>query len=184
MRRFAILGKANSGKNTVGKLIKKQFKLEPCKYIAFADPIKKIAKLMFPSIPERFLTGSSKFRSEIIPNAFKNGKPLTIRQLLIDIGNGAREYDPDIWIKALNQTLEKNKDSSIIITDERFRNEFDFLKKMGFTQIRIYREDCSNINDISETGQDEISDSEFDYIIYNNKSIKKLKEDISKIAIM
>src|SRR5271170_6405611 len=101
MYKIAITGKANTGKNTVGKLLVKGLSDQTIdyvnlsgpvmgassKFIAFADPIKKMARLAFPIIPRKWLYGPSKFRSEVIPGAFKNGVPLTVRQLLIDLGN-------------------------------------------------------------------------------------------------
>lgn len=196
MYKIAICGKANSGKNTVSKFIVKELRRQPkdkphlsCKYIAFADPIKAMIRLMFPSLPEKYLTGSSSYRSSIISNAFKNGQPLTVRQLLTDLGTEVgRSYNQTIWLDAFDNAFEKAKANDydiVIVTDVRFRNEFDHLKKLGFYQIRLLRgepELSVKTGHSSETEQDTIKDDEFDYILHNNSTLKDLKKEVTNIV--
>lgn len=199
MYKIAITGKANSGKNTLGELVvdhlRERLFLEKrvksvynsAKYIAFADPLKKMARESFPKIPRKWLYGPSKFREEVIPGAFKNGVPLTVRQLLIDLGNDfGRKYQPDLWIRNLEHRvnkLSKNpKTQMIVVTDCRFRNEFDFLKESGFFQIRLLRDSHTKINDVSETNQDGILDSEFDYVVHNNGTLSDLTKEARLIS--
>lgn len=194
MYKIAICGKANTGKNTVSKLIRKEIAKNQkgifCEYIAFADPIKAMIRIMFPDLPEKYLTSSSHFRSEAIPGAFKDGQPLTVRQLLIDLGTGlGRNYKETIWLEnfdnSFKKAVAKNK-NMIIVTDVRFRNEFDHMKSQGFFQIRLLRD--ANIqasaqsNHVSETNQNTIADSEFDYVLDNNGTLKDLKNEVSKIV--
>lgn len=198
MYKIAITGKANSGKNTLGELvidhlheliIEKRGRSElnkQARYIAFADPLKKMARIAFPSIPRKWLYGSSKYRAEIIPGAFKEGVPLTVRQLLIDLGNDfGRKYQSDLWIRNLEHRvnkLSKGKAQAIVVTDCRFRNEFDYLKSAGFYQIRLLRDSHTKINDVSETNQDGILDDEFDYIVNNNGTLSDLIKEARKIS--
>lgn len=192
MFKIAICGKANSGKNTVSKLIYKSLykkfvgkKTIGKEYIAFADPIKKIVRTMFPDLPEKFLTGSSKFRSEIVPGAFKDGVPLTVRQLLIDIGTNGRSYKESIWLDAFDVAFKKAIDKQkalIIVTDVRFINEFNHLKSKGFSNIRLLRDSHSKIDHASETAQDGIHNDEFDFIINNNGTLNDLKDEVKKIV--
>lgn len=191
MIKIAILGKANSGKNTLAKMITKEIRaslkpklgLQSVAYIAFADPIKKIIQIMFPSLPKKFLYSSSKYRSQCIPGSFKDGQPLTVRQALMDLGTGlGRQYNDKIWIEAFEYSFNKNKDKDIIIIpDLRFRNEFNYLKSKGFFMIKIFRNSSSNINHISEIDQDQILDNEFDYILSNNASKSNLKSEVINI---
>jgi hypothetical protein len=191
MYKIAITGKANSGKNTVSKLLtasllaKSKYRTD-AHYIAFADPIKKMIRLSFPQVPRKWLYGSSKYRTEIIPGAFKDGKPLTVRQLLIDLGNDfGRKYKSDLWICNFDHSLaklEKKNPAAIIVTDCRFRNEFDHLKELGFCQIRLLRDSHTKINDISETNQDTIRDDEYDFVIHNNDTLESLKARVQEIT--
>src|ERR1039458_1691119 len=120
MFKIAITGKANSGKNTIGKLLVKGLDTLECAangapndfhykkhFIAFADPLKEIARITFPEIPRKWLYGPSKFRAEVIPGAFKEGVPLTVRQLLCDLGNDyGRRYQSDRWVRSEEHTAE------------------------------------------------------------------------------
>lgn len=189
MFRIAITGKANTGKNTVGKLLVDGLTKEmggSAKFIAFADPLKQMARISFPEIPRKWFYGSSKYRNEIIPGAYKDGVPLTVRQLLIDLGNDfGRKYKSTMWIDNFHNRLEKiflKNPVAVIVTDCRFRNEFDFLKEGGFFQIRIVRDSYTKINDVSETNQDGILDSEFDAVINNNGTKIQLKNQVDEIV--
>jgi GTPase SAR1 family protein len=199
MYKIAIMGQANTGKNTLSRIIVRQLRNTnyhhknvgqrrwlTAKQLAFADPIKKMIQDMFPKIPKKHLFGSSKFRSEVIPGAFKDGVPLTIRQLLIDLGTEVgRKYKPDVWLDNFDYRFEQWKYRSIVIvTDVRFRNEFEHLRKKGFYMIRLYRNTGQpTIQHISETEQQEIKDEEFDYVIHNDRSLKELKLEVAKNII-
>lgn len=190
MYRIAICGKANSGKNTVAKALRKEIseyqKGISCEYIAFADPIKAMIRLMFPHLEEKYLTGSSAYRSEPIPGAFKDGVPLTVRQLLIDLGTGVgRACKETIWLDAFDNTFQKSQSqlkNMVIVTDVRFRNEFDHLKNKDFVIIKLWRDDHLKIDHASETNQDSIKDDEFDFVLHNNGTLKDLKLAVAQIA--
>jgi hypothetical protein len=191
MYKIAICGKANTGKNTLANLLLDEiFKINnneyfTPKFMAFADPIKEIIMTMFPRANKEFLYGPSHFRAEVIPGAFKDGKPLTYRQALIDIGTEVgRKYSDRIWLENFDHRFENLSKESftsnvVIVTDVRFRNEFDHLKEKGFFQIRLYRDTgAPEIQHISETGQSSIKDEEFDYVLFNTKSLEELREEV------
>lgn len=191
MYKIAITGQANTGKNTLSKMLVKDIRsrddLPTMKshYMAFADPIKEIVHIMFPKIPKIHLYGSSKFRKSIIEGALdKNGNPLTIRQLLIDLGTElGRKYKDTIWLENFDERFSKFKSGIVIVTDVRFRNEFDHLKKKGFYQIRLYRPTTdAPINHISETQQNSITDDEYDYVLHNTAGLKELKNKVKEIV--
>lgn len=200
MYKIAICGKANTGKNTLSRLLEQEiYWLNNAEYqakygkdmsfssksVAFADPIKEIVMVMFPNSNKECLYGPSHMRSEAIPGAFKNGKPLSYRQALIDIGTEVgRSYNDKVWLENFDHRYEqlliqKNPPNLVVVTDVRFRNEFDHLKVKGFFQIRLYRDTgMAPIQHISETGQASIKDEEFDYVLFNNKSLEDLKEEV------
>jgi|SRR5208283_3652855 len=185
MYKIAICGKANSGKNTLSKMLVKQLRKEKGKYIsayylAFADPIKRMAMCMFPNVPRKYFFGSSQYRKTIIPGAFKNGQPLTVRQVLLDLGTEVgRSYKDDIWLDNFDIAFKSYKGITVV-TDVRFKNEFNHLKGKGFQQIKLYRNtDEPGINHASETDQNAIPDSDFDFVIHNNQSLYNLKQIIT-----
>jgi len=186
MIKVSLTGKANSGKNLTAEMLAELLEAEgfrqPC-FMAFADPIKEMAKIAFPDIPDEWLYGSSTHRNQIIPWAFKGVDPLTVRQLLIDIGNDfGRKYNPNIWIDNFGSRFRDVEGEVVIVSDGRFRNEFDYLKGLGFYQVRILRSSHTKINDVSETDQDGILDSEFDFIIDNNGTKEDLERQVKIIA--
>lgn len=183
MYKFAICGRAGSGKNTIGDMIIKEFSDKYAykhRQIAFADPVKDIARIMFPHAPERYWTGASEYRNSFIDHAFKHNQPLTARQLLIDIGsNLGRGYDSNIWINVLDYRLSTySKDEVLVLTDCRFINEHNFLKSKGFTLIKVQRPSCSKIEHVSETELERIPNYQFDYIIDNNGSLSDLHKNV------
>jgi hypothetical protein len=190
MYKISISGRANVGKNTLSKLLVKELRKDQSgplsvKYMAFADPIKEMIETMFPELPKKFLYGSSKGRAEIIPGAFKNGKPLTVRQLLLDLGTAVgRGYKDSVWLDNFDFRFKEFKERNIVVvTDVRFRNEFDHLKENGFYQIRLYRDtDDAPVNHVSESNQNTIADEEFDCVIHNDKALKDLKIEVMKVV--
>jgi hypothetical protein len=144
-------------------------------------------QIMFPEVPSEWLYGPSKFRNEVIPGAAKDGKPLTVRQLLLDLGTGlGRGIKDSVWLDNFDHRFKKRqpKRDIVIVTDVRFRNEFELLKNKGFYQIRLYRETGEPaINHVSETNQNTIADDEFDYVIHNDKGLDDLKQDVLKNII-
>jgi hypothetical protein len=192
MYQIAISGKANTGKNTLANALSIECHKMDClnglwnyKSMAFADPIKEIVMTMFPNADKSCLYGPSQLRASIIPGAFKNGQPLSYRQALLDIGTEVgRAYNDKVWLENFDHRYDKlildhYRPDILIVTDVRFRNEFEHLKAKGFFQIRLYRETgLAAINHVSETNQNSIKDEEFDYVLFNNKSLSDLHEEV------
>lgn len=178
MVNIALCGKANSGKNAVAQLI--QSHTSNFEIVAFADPIKELVMNMFPWADRECLFGSSKLRGNTIGNAKdSSGNPLTYRQALIDLGTLARGYDPKHWINVFSHRLSIIS-NPIICTDVRFENEFNFLKEKGFILIKIKRSNNVLIDHVTETSQDSIEESKFDYVISNNGTLEDLKLEINR----
>lgn len=188
MYKIGICGQANSGKDTLSRLLKDKFsKTENISYknIAFADPIKSMIRLMFPELPEEYLTGSSFYRSKTIPGAFKDGQPLTVRQLLIDLGTGlGRSYKESIWIDAFQHAFNQSilTHNMIVVSDCRFINEFNKLKELNFYIIKLNRNTNNKINHISETDQNSIPLHKFDYVLDNNGTLQDLELHVDNIV--
>ena len=199
--KIALFGKANSGKDTTANLIGSSLDIEingqtidyvNYELIAFATSIKRMLELMFPWASRKCLYGASHLRNEILPHALdRNGCPLTYRQALIDLGKLGRSYDENHWVKVF-ATAEKELPTKYIgnlyrcvahiVVDGRYRNEFNYLRSNGYIIIRINRRTDIVIDDSSETAQDAIKDSEFDFILDNNGTLQDLQDKVSFIA--
>jgi cytidylate kinase len=181
MVKIAIHGKARSGKNTLADLIIEEVsnkkEINHTKVYAFADSVKQIAMIMFPDTEEKVLWGESELRCTNILNT-----DFSYRQLLIDIGSLGRKYEEDIWINSLIKKINIEKMSLAVISDLRYKNEFQALKKDGYHLLKIVRPDNKyKVNHISETDLDDISDNNF-YIFNNDKDIDNLRKQVEKFV--
>lgn len=177
MKMFKILisGKANTGKDTLKNICIDLLNIQNnYTSLAFADPMKKIVCEMYPNIDRNWLYGPSELRNNIIVDALDSyGNPLTVRQLLLDLGKFGRAYNSDVWVNAADTKINKSK--HILIPDCRFINEFNYAKRNNFYLIRIKRPDNKyKINDISESEMDLIDDSKFNSVILNDGPIENL----------
>ena len=99
-----------------------------------------------------------------------------------------KQYGDNIWIEVWENRVNKLKNCGVICTDLRFKNETNYLKKMGFQLWRINAteenrknriETERDFNHISETDLDDYK--EFDIIIENNDSLKEFEQKIIDI---
>jgi len=182
---LAISGKLKMGKDTCSNFIieelkNRNFSREIYK-TSFASVIKDAMLHIFPQINRDVFYGPSELRSTKIENYInpETGKTLIARDPLTQIGKLIRSYNPDAFVLATTynfpQLIKEGK--FIIVTDCRFTNEANHLKKMGARIVRIIRPDIENIStDISETNLDSYAD--FDKIVINNTI-----EDLRKATI-
>jgi hypothetical protein len=180
--RIAISGKARSGKDLIASMFYKVLTLNEysAKITAIANPMKQIVEIMFQGLDKYNLYGPSENRSKTICDLYYD---LTYRQALLDIGKFGRAYNKDIWLHYLENDLNQSKDKIVyIVSDCRFINEFEFLRKHNFYMIRIIRDNSEKIDDISETEQNEIPNSLFDVVIYNNSSLDDLYTEVVSIS--
>ena len=154
---IAIVGKKGSGKDTIGNIIKE---LDPeFQQYSFAMPIKKVITDVF-GVPD---------------------SQLEDRDLMKDVGDAFKEkFDRNIWIDILFDTI-KDKEK-VVITDLRFKNEYDKCREKGVFIIKVVRPEInSSDTHISETELDNISDSKYDAFVVNSGTIEDLKQTIRKI---
>lgn len=186
--KIAIHGKANSGKDTLAKILAAKLESKtrhpgPGLKLAFADPIKEIAEIMFPQVPRDVWWGPSPLRSTVIDEAYdSDGNKLTARRLLTDLGKKGRKYNQNIWINAVLHKIKENL-GFVVISDLRFKNEFAALKENNFFLIKLVRKsNISKSKDESEVDLDDVSNDNFDYLINNDKSLEDLNESIDDLV--
>jgi hypothetical protein len=116
------------------------------------------------------------------------------RQFLQYIGTEwARNKDPDVWVRLALQ--DHMQDENIFLSDLRFKNEFYALKKDGWFCVKIVRPQENQENQVqnrkgtgrndheSETSLDAIDDKEWNYIIYNDKSIQDFYNNLDNLYL-
>jgi hypothetical protein len=147
--------------------------------ISFADHLKRSLSKLY-NIPIEYFHRRD-LKDQRIPAL--NASP---RDLMISFGTDTRDRDPDHWIRALHLSLlDMVSDAGvpgIVITDLRFPNELQYLRRLGATTIRIDRRDVEVSNDIADCALANEPDESFDHIIDNCGSKEDLWERISGIA--
>lgn len=152
--KIGLIGLKRAGKNTFGDIAVKEFGY---KELAFADELKKYAKLLFP-------------------DHFKNNnKPV---KLLQDFGEGMRKIDTDIWVKLLANNFDKTDELNVVVTDVRHQNEVDYLRSKGFIIVKIE----NNISDIIDRCRATESDFEPNLLLHKSEQLA-LRDDVADITI-
>src|SRR5690242_8685342 len=178
MTKFIIVGlsgKRGSGKDELSK------KLYPLGWErwSYADELKRKIREEFGLTIEQ-TDGTLKE----IPTQYVNeqGKALTPRDIMTLCGAYYRAIDPLYWVKVvfkrLNETSFQTLNAvvhtrKIVITDVRFPNEVEYLKREGAKIIRINRPQHLNIYKVPITDHTEtqLDNYEFDYVIPAEKNI-------------
>ena len=133
--------------------------------IAFADTIKNLANMVFGISFEDMFNQEKK--NTVLP---KFGR--TPREILIKIGKDMRDIHPDVWCDfAFRQSIDPAKSGKYVVTDFRFKNEYNQALKFAHQHkdiadieiipIKIVRKnhnvEFSGKNDISEIDLDDFN---------------------------
>lgn len=203
MKIFGLAGKKQCGKNSFAKFAT-EIIADPIntKCFAFADPLKDFC-IKYLGLPEKSCYGNNFEKNQWVgkwSDFFDNHELISQynrdpldnisgRQVLQVVGtnvfrqNFKQSFWVDIFVRKLQHVDEKTK--ALFITDVRFPNEFEILKKMGAKMVLLYRNTgtVDSIAHESETSLSAISETDFDYVIdsENNTSLKKLRKQVVKI---
>ena len=220
MALIGLSGKIKSGKNTVATLIN-ELTMDIFEEKAFAKKLKEfVASITGCDVKN---LEDQNFKLQQLPPEWQDElQTRTFRWLLQVIGTDAlrNNVHENIWVNALfadylpkyhggiDPAVGSTTPSDVqvfvghpkwIITDMRFPNELDAIKKRGGITIRINRPkekvDVGNdtlnhvLNETKNFGIQEhpsetaLDNAEFDYVIENNSTIEELKEKVKDILI-
>lgn len=127
---------ARSGKDTSALILQKKYGF---KIIAFADPLKAACGEMY-GLTEQQLYGDLKETPDTYwSGAF--GRPVTPRELLQLTGTEAlrQNVHPDVHVLAVRRRILEHPEADWVISDMRFPNEAEAVKKWGGYAIRVDR---------------------------------------------
>lgn len=152
----------------------------------FAYKLKQIVSLLIGCSMEDLENGE--FKETYLDDKwtiFKNDceEKLSPRILLQKIGTDLfrEQIHPDIWVNALFSDF--NEKCNWIISDTRFLNEAEMIKKNNGIIIRINRVEADNKSDLHKS-ETELDNYNFDYVIDNNGSMAELIKKIKKLNII
>lgn len=167
-----IIGRARVGKDTAGAWL-----VENRGYVrvGFADALKEAALRLNPLVPfddpiEPSGTAYMRLAHMVHIVGWERAKENPeVRRTLQEYGMSIRDIDPEFWLRtALAKVAEINAAGSpVVITDVRFPNEADSLKRAGFDLVYIERADVPQLTHASEGA---LSWEDADLILKNDGS--------------
>ncbi|MFI8430974.1 deoxynucleotide monophosphate kinase [Pseudomonas sp. NPDC078863] len=146
---LGLTGRARSGKTTAAEHLARTYLLEQ---YAFADPLRDGLMAIFNLDPTDF-EGDRKEQ----PLGWLDCSP---RQLMQSMGTewARNTVHPDVWVKLAEQNLDYMSNAlgavlGFVVSDVRFENEADLIRRRGGTVIHILRPNALAVNPhISEAG--------------------------------
>lgn len=170
---IAFTGTKGSGKDTAAMLLCKHHK--SFKQIAFADPIKKFIMSLFdlPTILDYDVFKRSNINYNYI-------RVTSGRHIVREVGMLMRNYDVDQFTRYVSKEFNNNPQTNFAVTDLRFGNEIEMLKKYGVTVIEVVNPRAPRGDDghITERG---IEDQFIDHKIYNDSTIEVFEQRLIEL---
>lgn len=188
---IAVCGKARHGKDTIADYL-----VQNHDYIkmAIAEPLKEACRAIF-GFEESQVYGDRK--EEI--DEFWGSTPRKCLQYVgtelfrKQIGEILPNVGSDIWIlstcRRIKTHFEKHPDTPIVISDIRFENEWDNIKKLGFEYklIQVFNPRINDISGITSVTHDsenlEWCEEAYDEKIINNGSLEDLYSKIDDVLV-
>jgi dephospho-CoA kinase len=169
---IGVLGKARAGKDTIALYLEEKYNIIK---VAFADDLKDKAMRDFGLSWEQ-VHGDLKEE----PSSYPEYPP---RKILQELGCFYRTIDKDYWPKRLFEKIRKEEIKTrdgICISDVRFLNEVNIIKKMNGHIIKVTRQSIEKINGADHISENELNDFEIlqDDIITNDSSLEELYKKV------
>jgi len=165
---FVLHGFKGSGKDEFFKVLEKND--SRYKKLAFADPIKEKVKKIYNLISDEEYDIFKRSEYCLLRNV--DG-----RQMVREIGMLMRSYDDG---KQFIDYVDRNLSEYTCVTDLRFQTELEFFKNLKSTRdvklIKIIRYS----SDDEHITEQEIHDSEFEYIIENTGTLEDFHTNINE----
>ena len=181
---IGISGRMGSGKDTVAKMIQEidaKYRGEEksiWEIKKYASALKKIASIL-TGVPETMFE-IPEFKEKNMPENWRNtnGYLMTYREFLQRLGTEAvrNNIHHNAWVNALMSSCTYK--DNWIITDVRFQNEMDAIKKKNGIIIRVIRPDQEHKSyHISENALDS---ENFDFVIENEGGLTELRNKVEQ----
>lgn len=194
---IALCGRKQSGKTEMANVCKTEF--ENVKVFSFGTALKNLcAELLnitydelneIKNIPNKFsikpderwvniISNRTGIMKDLVKEKIKNVTFTSVRVMLQKIGTDViREYNPDWHVNTLiNEILEYDKNTIIVVDDCRFVNEKKALEQLGAKMYFVIRPTNLNVsNHESETNLKWYAFGESDVIV-NDMALDKFKE--------
>ncbi|MEU8619948.1 hypothetical protein [Streptomyces sp. NPDC048623] len=188
-RHVALMGRAGSGKDTVGSRLVSQHAFAR---IAFADPLRSLALDVDPIVghePTGFepipLRLSDMVRRDGWDRA--KGRP-EVRRTLQRLGQAVRDQDERHWLRAALAKVDvaERWNLPVVVTDCRYENEAEALRARGFLLVRIERpgqHGPAGEDQRQHRSETELDDFPADIVLTNRGSVDELHALADRLAV-
>ena len=172
---IGIAGHARAGKDTIAQFIQEEYRAIT---YAFAEPLKDMLGVL--GLDEQDLNGWRKDENNYDYHA-------TPRHMMQTLGTewGRDSINDSIWVivaaKRIQRLCHAQLDATVIITDVRFENEADFVRKHGFL-IHVERP-IQRIDGSTHRSENPVNILDSDHIIINSGGLEDLREEALRIAV-
>ena len=185
---IALMGRAGSGKDTVARYLVQVYGY---RRIAFADPLRSMALAVDPIISADAEVGGAVTRvvradrlSDVVGRLGWEGAKRhypEVRRFLQRLGlEGVREHlGDDTWVEIAIAEISRIRADRmpVVVTDVRFRNELDALRRWNFLPVWVERPGVSAGSHLSEA---ELGPEDADHVVYNDSSPAELYEQVEE----
>lgn len=163
---IGLVGKKQVGKDTVANYLVHHYGF--IKH-AFAAPLKAACEVLFLLEPRHLNDNRLKEKTDARWDK-------TPRQMMQLVGTDLfrKHVDRDFWVKHMDLWLDAHHSDLVVISDVRFQNEADLIKKRGGLLWRVERE--MPYHDAHESETQEIRN--VDLNLDNNRSVNDLYHQI------
>jgi len=174
---IGLTGRKRSGKDTIGRHLIEKYGFVR---VAFADALKEACKTIFGFSDEQVYGDELKD----IEDEYWGHLPREILQVVgtelfrDELPYWCRNITSDVWVRSVErkiQNLQKEGHTRFVITDVRYPNEVDFVKKKNGKVWKIIRPSVANNNTSAHS-----SEALIDNISSNNETIND-SDDFIKI---
>lgn len=94
----------------------------------------------------------------------------------------ARNQCNNVWLDKVSETLKADSTTNMYISDLRFLNEFESLRRQNVTLIRIDSKRALIDDHESSTSLDSVDADRWDYIVENSSSLQDLYTSLDSIV--
>jgi hypothetical protein len=171
---IGLSGYAQSGKDSTAELLCLNYKY---KRQAFADPMRHALMIINPKLDS--ITRLSEYVDDYGWDMAK--KNPEVRRLLQVLGTdfGRKMLGEDVWVKMIMDKL--NYEDRVVISDVRFPNEAEAIRKLGGSVWRINRRNHSAVN--GHPSEHAMDNYMFNHVIYNDGTLDDLSDEVFMLAM-
>lgn len=169
---IALCGVKGSGKDTVASSIATVYSEQRAvKRVAFADPIKRVVQDIFdlnPDVIDQYDQFKRTQVSYTLPGYLSHGVPG--RNVVREIGMLMRGYNEQQFVDYVANTMDLDPNAIWVITDLRFENELEFVRRRGALVVKVQRQGAASDGHCTEMC---FADEQCD-VVFNNDVPKTL----------